>query len=341
MNQITPILPIAITGERVPGPGVYRMLAETYHADPAPEPSLSSSIAVEVVTRTPRHAWTAHPRLNKAPVVLSEERAPTRPMEIGSVAHKLLLDEGDEIVVVEADDYRTAIAKAERANAYADGKQPILSVDYKRASLMADAAIEQLLAAGVMNEFAAGLSEVVLVWQDVGGIYCRAMMDKLWVDGNRAIIFDIKTTSAETTQDDLGRRIVDMGYEMRAAFYERGLISMFPRLAGRIEYIHLWLEVDPPFALLPARLDATGLWVGRKKAAAAIGIWSACMAAGSFPLYPPGVATVEYPIWAEKRWIDREVSDEVVAAVISRDPLLNGAALNEPERAPRRMVPGV
>ena len=37
-----------------------------YHADPAPEPSLSRSLAHTLLTRSPRHAWQAHPRLNPA-----------------------------------------------------------------------------------------------------------------------------------------------------------------------------------------------------------------------------------------------------------------------------------
>ena len=38
--------------------------AEAYHADPAPEPSLSSSVAKILVNLSPAHARIAHPRLN-------------------------------------------------------------------------------------------------------------------------------------------------------------------------------------------------------------------------------------------------------------------------------------
>lgn len=315
-----------VGGEKISKPGVYRMPAEAYHADPCIQPSLSSSVAVEMIEKTPRHAWTKHPRLNTAPEDADEvERSPTRPMEIGSAAHKLLLGEGDEIIEIVANDYKKDAVKVERARAYAAGRQPILSTDLRRANKMAEAAKAQLVDSGVYEEFSAGHSEPVLIWQDVGGSFCRAMMDRIFIGKNRAIIFDLKTTATDLTQDGIGRRVVDGGYEMRAAFYERGLYHLFPHLAGKTQFIHLWLEVEPPYALLPADLDGAALTIGRKKAAAAIGMWAECMKAGEWPLYPPGVARVDYPIWAERNWLERETNDEHVAKLISSDPFLGAS----------------
>ena len=113
---------------RVPGPGLYRMPAEVYHADPAPEPSLSSSIAKLLIDRSPEHAFHAHPRLSGP----KEESDPTRPKEIGTAAHKLLLDQGRDLVVVEAEAWTTKDAKVARAAAYAAGDCPILRPDLDR-----------------------------------------------------------------------------------------------------------------------------------------------------------------------------------------------------------------
>lgn len=320
-------------------PGAYRMPATTYHADPAPEPSLSSSVAVTLIEKTPRHAWTKHPRLNKA-LADEDEAPPTRQMEIGSAAHKLLLGEGDELVIIRNDDYRKDAAKVARSEAYALGMQPILQPDYALASAMVAAAEAQLSASGFTEQFNGAHSEVVLIWKDAVGCWCRVMMDKLWIDGDRAIIFDLKTTSTDLTMDALGRRIVDGGYEMRAAFYERGLISLFPNLAGRVSYIHLWLETEEPYALLPGRIEEAGMTIGRKKAAAAIGMWELCMKTGMWPLYPPGVARIDYPAWEERKWIDRETEDETISAMINSDPFLGRGAyhLSAPSKT---VVPGV
>ena len=52
----------------VAAPGLYRMAAAAYHADPAPAPSLSSSLARLIVGHSPAHAKEAHPRLTLDPI---------------------------------------------------------------------------------------------------------------------------------------------------------------------------------------------------------------------------------------------------------------------------------
>jgi hypothetical protein len=63
--------------------------ADAYHADPAPAPSLSSSIAKTILHQTPRHAWFEHPRLNP-----NFEPKDDSKFDLGSVAHELLLGKG-------------------------------------------------------------------------------------------------------------------------------------------------------------------------------------------------------------------------------------------------------
>ena len=88
--------------------------AAAYHADPAPEPSLSSSVARILVERSPRHAWWAHPRLNP-------DFAPDRGSDaaaVGSAVHAVALEgEWDRIAFIEAPDWRTKAAKEARSNA--------------------------------------------------------------------------------------------------------------------------------------------------------------------------------------------------------------------------------
>ncbi len=45
-------------------PGLHRLEAEACHRDPAPAPSLSSTLARLLLRRSPAHAWHASPRLN-------------------------------------------------------------------------------------------------------------------------------------------------------------------------------------------------------------------------------------------------------------------------------------
>jgi hypothetical protein len=44
--------------------GLHRFAPEEYHRDPAPAPSLSSTLARVLLNQSPLHAWTASPRLN-------------------------------------------------------------------------------------------------------------------------------------------------------------------------------------------------------------------------------------------------------------------------------------
>ena len=73
-------------------PGVYSISLQQYVADPVVRPSLSASIGWTLLTRSPLHAWAAHPRLGQA-----DETAPTKAMDFGTVAHRLLLEDGVEI----------------------------------------------------------------------------------------------------------------------------------------------------------------------------------------------------------------------------------------------------
>jgi len=116
------------------------MTAAKYHADPCPAPSLSSSIAKIMLDQSPRHAWHAHPRLG----LVAEDEEPTRPQQIGTAAHKLILGRGRDIVRIEAPDYRKPEARVQRQIAVAAGKAPILAGDYASVVEMAAAFSEQI-----------------------------------------------------------------------------------------------------------------------------------------------------------------------------------------------------
>ena len=60
------------------------MTADDYHADKIGDvPTLSASIAQRLVTRSPLHAWTHHPRLGGA--TRKNAKAPTKEMDRGTI----------------------------------------------------------------------------------------------------------------------------------------------------------------------------------------------------------------------------------------------------------------
>lgn len=291
-------------------PGLhYAIDAETYHADPAPEPSLSSSVAAVLLNRSPRHAWTAHPRLN--PDHEPEERAL---LDFGSAAHALLLGRGKGIEVIDHADWRTKAAKEARGEAYAAGKTPILAKDAMRAEVMVTAARAQIAAIPEAVEAFGpdGASEVVLVWRD-GDVWCRGMVDRLRIAGTTAVICDFKTTTASAHPAAVSRRLYDMGYDLQAAFYRRGLLALRPDVT-RVLSLLLTQETEPPFALSAVTLDPATFALAEKRIAAALGMWRHCLRAGQWPGYPPAVATAELPGWIESAWLEREMADEALSA---------------------------
>ncbi|KAB1079357.1 PD-(D/E)XK nuclease family protein [Methylobacterium soli] len=301
------------TEGRVRGPGLYRMPAALYHADPSPEPSLSSSIAKLLVSHSEEHAHAAHPRLGAQPG--ADEADATRPREIGTAAHKLILGQGSDLVVIDADDYRTAAAKAERAAAYAAGHCPILRPDSAKAEAMADQVAERLGEIEGCGAFASAPAEVVAIARDRSGTWLRIMMDKVELGSHHAIIWDVKTGDQSAAPQGLGRRIESMGMEVQSALYVRALETLMPQLAGRITFRWIFVENDFPHPLCVAEADGATMHVGARKVSAAIHRWNAARASGVWPSYPARIIRAEYPEWAAKRWAEREELDPALAGV--------------------------
>ena len=78
--------------------GMWRMSAERYHRDPTPGISLSASLAHVLLTQSAAHAAYKHPKLR--PVDAEPEES--RRMDLGTLAHALLLGEGRDIVSIDS-----------------------------------------------------------------------------------------------------------------------------------------------------------------------------------------------------------------------------------------------
>lgn len=295
-------------------PGFYSdMAADVYHADPAPEPSLSSSIAKTLISRSPAHAYAKHPKLGG-----TYEPDTSRKMDVGSCAHALLLGRGAKIHVIDAKSYQTNAAKAERDDARERGEIPVLLADYELASDMVSAARGALDAAGEIAAFADAQAELVAIAED-RGMWMRAMVDRF--DEKNLVIWDYKTTTASAAPEAVGRLIESMGYDVSAAHYQHVFGVIRPEWRGRMTFRWLIQEAEPPYEATICTLDGTGREIGARKAAFARGLWRDCMTSGVWPGYPRGLVTASYPAWAESRWLERESA----AFEAGRDPLRHEA----------------
>jgi|HubBroStandDraft_3_1064219.scaffolds.fasta_scaffold106443_2 hypothetical protein len=291
--------------------------AADYHRDPGESPSLSSSVAKILLDATPRHAWTAHPRLNPAFEAETDAK-----FDLGSVAHELILGRGKGYDVVEADDWRSKAAKEARDAARARGLVPILARHALDAWAMARSVVKRMreipdlspLLGESETSLANGLAERVMVWRDIGGALCRAMID--FQGPAPTAIWDIKTTGVLLDDETRARQIVNLGHDVQAAFYLRGLSQLLPDLAGRFRWRWIVVEDSPPFEVRVIEPLAELLEIGDRKAALAIEKWRRCVDTGRWPGYPPHVTRIGLPAWATERWLERERTDPDADAMV-------------------------
>lgn len=285
---------------KVDKPGLYEMSAADYHADPCPEPSLSSSIARELLTNSPKHAWWAHPRLN--PAYESEHK---QAFDIGTAAHALLLEGESGCVIIDAKDFKTQAARDHRNAAYAAYKVPLLAHRWQDVQDMVDAARRQLAKHEARPKpLTDGLPERVLVWKE-GDVWCRARLD--WLHTDRRMIGDYKSTGVTANPDVWARRtLYGSGYDVQDAFYTRGAKKVFGIDAG---FYFVVQETFAPHALSVVALEPEPLALADQKVSHAIKLWGDCVKSGSFPGYPLKTCWATLPPWEETQWVARQARD--------------------------------
>ncbi|MGX9981167.1 PD-(D/E)XK nuclease family protein [Methylobacterium fujisawaense] len=301
---------------RVTKPGLYQMPAAVYHADPAPEPSLSSSLAKVLLDYSPEHARAAHPRLAPPrPADEEVEDKPTRPREIGTAVHRLVLNAGCDLTVIQAPDYKAKDAQAARKAAYAANGAPILAPDLAKAERVAARVLSHVASVKGCEGFATAPAEVVAVLRDRSGAWLRTMMDRVEIHPTHAIIWDVKSSSQSSAPQGLGRRVEQMAMEVQAALYVHVLASLLPHLSGKIVFRWIFVEADEPNGVCIAQADGAGMEIGARKVAAAIHLWNRCRSAERWPGYPAEIVRVDFPEWAARRWSEREELDPQLAGV--------------------------
>lgn len=282
---------------RIEQPGVYDLDRDTYHADPCPEPSLSSGIARRLCLDSPAHARESHPRLNPNFEAEHAER-----LDIGIAAHAFLLEGEAAVAIVQANDWRTKAAQAARDAAYAAGKIPLLERTWTEVMAMVMAAREQLdrHRDGGAAMFRLGKPEQALIWQEPDGTWCRARLD--WLRPGH--IDDFKTTSGSANPDQWTRRLFDDGRDIQAAFYLRGYKAV---LGEDATFRFAVQETYPPYALSVIGLAPSAMVLAEKRVLYALEAWRRGLDSGDWISYPRRTAYAELPPWIEAAWLEKEL----------------------------------
>lgn len=284
-------------------PGLYTMPAPLYHADPWPQPSLSASLIQVMLKDSPLHAWARHPKLNPAAAAeVSDLDESSKRMDVGSVIHKLALDEGDEIVVLPFKDYRTRAAKEARREALVANKLPCLPHQYEHAAVVSKPfkeAVSDLVGIPVAD----CLREKVIAWE-FNGVRKRSRADLMTPD--LSVVVDLKSTALSVAPDAVEKRIYDGMYHIQAQHYLDGLDAIDPAGVGRRRFIFLFVEQGSPYAVsAPTEVDEAGLTLAAEQIALATDEWSECLDLNEWPSYPNQLCYAAPPPWLLSRHMAR------------------------------------
>jgi len=274
-------------------PGIYDLPETVYHADPTPAGSLSSSGARKLLDCP---ALFDHERRNKP--------APKKAFDIGTAAHHLVLGTGPELVVIDADSYRTKPAREARDAAYARDAVPLLPAEYAQVQAMAEALQDNPTAAKVFSP-ERGPAERSLFWVDQEtGVWCRARLDHMPEAEYGAawfIVSDYKTArSADPEQ--IAKAVYDYGYHIQAAWYLEGIRALGLHANPRMVFV--FQEKTAPYLTTVVELDLVALRIGRNQMRKALQTYKKCSETGRWPGYSEQVELISLPVWAERKHED-------------------------------------
>jgi hypothetical protein len=264
--------------------------------------------AAGVVDGMPHNEYLKHPALSVSGMKMllppgcpalfryyqDHPRPSKRAYDFGHVVHSLVLNDGPQIVPIDADDWRTKDARAQRDEAYAAGHVPILHHEYAEAEACA-ASVKANLDAGPL--FDSGRAEVSLIWDDEQtGVKMRGRLDWIRTDPKypRVVGVDLKT-AASADPETFARTAASYGYAQQQAQYEDAISAT--GLSDDPEFLFVVVEKSPPYLVSVIKLDPEAVRTARAMNRKAALIYKRCMETNTWPGYGPGVSTVSLPMW--------------------------------------------
>lgn len=222
--------------------------------------------------------------------------------DLGSAAHAVLLEgRRDLLAVVDAKDFRTAKARAERDAARAEGKIPVLAEQREAIEHMVVVAMAKLAACPDLAGIPADslVAERTILWQD-GDTWLRCRPD--WMAPDHSLIVSYKTTG-NAEPDAFTRQILGLGYDVQAAFELAGVKAATGQDA---RYVWLVQEVDEPYACSLIGLSPDLADLAESKYRVAVERWQHCLATNTWPAYPERICYIDAPAYARAAWTERE-----------------------------------
>ena len=275
-------------------PGIYKISSQDYHKDPCPLPSLSRSTIVDLLFKSAAHAKHNHPRLNP-----NFKESNDRKFDLGTAAHEILLEGGENIQVIEAQDWRKKDTQEAREIALKEGKNPLLTKQYQQAVDMvsvAEKAIRECKELGITNLRIDGNSELSFIWKEEDS-WCRCRPD--WISQDKKIIIDLKFTDTSANPINLARHIISMGYSIQASWYSRG-VEAINKISPK--FIFVFIETYEPYICSFVGLSPQFLDMAKQQTDYALFVWKECLKKNDWPSYPKRICYLDPPTWALASW---------------------------------------
>jgi PDDEXK-like domain of unknown function (DUF3799) len=228
-----------------------------------------------------------------------------RVFDFGAVAHKLVLGEGDQFLILDpeihglkkdgtlADNPRaTATWKESEANARAEGLTPIHVDDYHKAVEMAQVVHAHETAGRLLAD---GDPEVWMYWTDTeSGLGLRQRLD--WIARRKRMMLVEYKTCVDASPEAFARTVFKYGYHLACAFAVEGAKAL--GLAECPSYVIIAQEKEPPYQVSVHELDTEAFSYSRHQMREAIDIFQRCTEAGKWPSYPAEINSIPLPLWA-------------------------------------------
>lgn len=264
--------------------------AEQYHAD---KTSISST-GLRALLPPGCPAQFKYDRDNPTP--------PKREFDLGHAAHKLVLGEGEEIVVTEWDDWRTKAAREERDAIRATGAVPLLAHEGEQVQAMADA-IRRHPLAGPLLAPGNGIAERSIYWTDPAtGVRCRVRPDWLIIRPEVTAIVDLKTTT-DASPDAVSKAIETYSYHQQGALYIDGVQAAGLAPEGA-RFFFVFQSKKPPYLVTVRELADQAQDIGRARNERALRIYADCIANDHWPDWTgptTEIPQIGMPTWATLR----------------------------------------
>lgn len=251
-----------------------------YHAHPA----LSSTGARQLLDAPARFEYAR-----------SVPQEPKKSFDVGTAAHSKVLGAGALVVAIPGEMLAsngaasTAAAKQFIAEARAAGHVPVKQAELDAVNLMAEAVLANPDARKLLEQD--GHPEAsVFATDPTLGVAVRCRFD--WL---AAIGVDLKTSAKKATRAQFERTVMDYGYHIQQAHYEKTYEFAGGSLDG---FTFVVVEKEPPHLVGVFVLDADYRAMGHAKAAEARALFADGIETGIWPGYPQEIQIVRPPQWA-------------------------------------------